>query len=366
MTYRLKLEEPVDKAWRRIAREEIDTAIALLKAGKDRAVSVHETRKAMKRIRALLKLLRTGLTEEVYKRENARYAEIARLLSGTRDTQVLHATAQQLSEVTDGKSRAAALALMEAARGRIDTVTSSGPKTRAGKASPGKPPPVAKAIVALKAARKSIERLKLRTTSFAVVREGLTKSYRRARRAMQRCYKSNHDEDFHEWRKWVQAHWRHMTLVSRAWPDLFAARIVLAKEMSDLLGADHDLYMLIEAARQNGKRGGKGEGRDGLIRAAVEQQENLREQLRTKGAALFAEPADDFVTRVEAYWDAALASRKQQRKDARAARKASKGGDEGKPGRRKAARGTGDGDAPAAQTADGGSARRGKKRAGSS
>ncbi len=52
------------------------------------------------------------------------------------------------------------------------------------------------------------------------------------------------DEDFHALRKSVQQHWRHMQLLSRAWPEALSARADEAKALSQLLGEDHDLYVL--------------------------------------------------------------------------------------------------------------------------
>jgi hypothetical protein len=313
MSYRLKFDEPVDKAWQRIVREQIDNAVALLSSSRDQPIAVHETRKAIKRIRALLKLLRSGLSDDEYSKQNARFAEIGRILSGTRDRDVLIATAQELSQVTRGKSRAAALAIADHG---INRANGKARPTRASQKPAGDP--IEQAIAALKAAGKAVDRLNLKSNSFDVVRRGIAKSYRRGRRAMERSYETDTDEEFHEWRKWLQAHWRHLALVSRAWPDLFEARMKLAKEMSDLLGADHDLYMLIEAAHKRAKQNGKGQGSDGLIRTARARQRLIRDELRAKGAALYAEEAAEFVARVESYWAAAKAVSKARRKASQA------------------------------------------------
>ena len=47
-------------------------------------------------------------------------------------------------------------------------------------------------------------------------------------------------------RKAVQWHWRQMSLLGRAWPDEFAVRVTAARELSQMLGDDHDLAMLID------------------------------------------------------------------------------------------------------------------------
>lgn len=322
MSYRLKFDEPVDKGWRRIVHEQIASVITQLSTSEDSATAIHETRKAMKRIRALLKLLRSGLSEADYKRENERFAGIARMLSDARDAAVLIATATELSKSTAGKPQAAALALAEEAR-------RSAQKRRKSPAREGEAPlPVTQAIAALKKAAKAVDKLRLEQRSFAVVRRGAARSYRAGRRAMQRSYESGEDEEFHEWRKHVQAHWRHMGLLSRAWPDLFAARMQLAKEMSDLLGDDHDLYVLIGRARK--QRQQDAAGVDGLIAAARQRQSTIRAELNAKGAALYAEETDDFVARMEAYWVAAKASRRQAKIAARELARSGTGSRDGK------------------------------------
>ena len=110
----------------------------------------------------------------------------------------------------------------------------------------------------------------------------------------------------------MQAHWRHMALLAQAWPELFAARVTLAKEMADLLGVDHDLYVLIEtvqARKAEGAEGAEHDGIEGLVRAARARQNEIRAELAIKGGALYAENVAGFVGRIAAYWDAAKATR---------------------------------------------------------
>lgn len=321
MPYRLKFGEPVDKGWRRIADEQIATSIELLSSGRNVPAAVHETRKAMKRVRALLKLLRSAFSDADYKRENKRFGDIGRMLSAARDADVLAQRAAELARRTTGKSRAAALALAQSARKTASKKPGGDLRSAAANGH------LNEAIAALEAARKSIDRLELSSKSFTVVRKGLMKSYRQGRRIMGRCYDGGVDEDFHEWRKAVQAHWRHTALVSRAWPDMFEARMQLAKEMSDLLGEDHDLYVMIGAAKARETSGAEGAGFASLVRSARARQAEIREELRAKGEALYAEDADEFVARVEAYWKAATDSRKRMRAARKAKGKSTAGAD---------------------------------------
>ncbi|MBK9079325.1 MAG: CHAD domain-containing protein [Hyphomicrobium sp.] len=61
--------------------------------------------------------------------------------------------------------------------------------------------------------------------------EGIAATYRDGRRALKRAYDTPTDETIHELRKMVQAHWRHMALLSRAWPDEMSLRLEAAREV---------------------------------------------------------------------------------------------------------------------------------------
>ncbi|MGH2902868.1 MAG: CHAD domain-containing protein [Solirubrobacteraceae bacterium] len=95
--------EPLHEALRRMALGQLDLAIELL-AGEPaggRAFdprAIHNTRKALKRLRALVRLLRAELGEQRYKREHAILRDAARRLAGARDAEVMVATLDALLE----------------------------------------------------------------------------------------------------------------------------------------------------------------------------------------------------------------------------------------------------------------------------
>jgi CHAD domain-containing protein len=304
MAYRLKLGEAIDDAYRRIVGEQIELAVHQLAEGEDRVVAVHEARKSLKRVRALLKLVRSGLPRDVYVHEKDRFRDIARGLAGTRDSDVLRATASRLAEDASAKARKVAATI--AAKDRDDADGTGD----AGKAMVGT------AIDALEAARTELATLRFDKKRFAVVRRGIETTYRNGRRAMREVLDEHHDEAFHEWRKAVQAHWRQMQLLSRAWPDVFESRATLAKEISELLGEDHDLAVLIERLAPAAVDGGETSGSAELIVVARRRQEAIRAELHPKGDALYAESPPEFAERIAAYWSAAKAARRLARGEA--------------------------------------------------
>lgn len=89
MAYRLKRAESVGDGLRRIAREQIDKAVAeLTDADLDRHEAVHQFRKRAKKIRGLIRLVRPALGD-IYGQENGWYRDAARKLSRVRDAEAL-------------------------------------------------------------------------------------------------------------------------------------------------------------------------------------------------------------------------------------------------------------------------------------
>jgi hypothetical protein len=107
MTFRFKLQEPIAEGVRRISLEQIEIAQARLKVRGDVAGAVHDARRCLKRLRALLRLIRPALDKGTYKREIEELANTARLLAGTRDSHVMHHTLASLQDGSDPLPRTA-------------------------------------------------------------------------------------------------------------------------------------------------------------------------------------------------------------------------------------------------------------------
>lgn len=319
MTYRLKFNESLGKGWRRIVRQQIEMAIERLGSGQDIDGAIHETRKSLKRVRALLKLLRPALSASDYRRQSVRYRDIGRILSGVRDHAVLLATVETLAKETTGLAHKEADAFLAIISEQPVAAAFETNITALHEVERVKSERVRDALVALRRAAGSLDKLRVKESSFDMVRRGIERSYRDARNDMKRSLEADVDEEFHVWRKSVQAHWRHMLLIERAWPELFAARAQLAKEISDLLGFDHDLSIMMERAAQISDQRVKNDSNDTLVNAARERQREIRKELQIKGAILFAEPTARFAASVEAYWRAAKEARKLEKKKKRIA-----------------------------------------------
>lgn len=288
MPYRFKIDEPVEKGFRRIACAQIDVALAELAGPDIGAKGVHEYRKALKRLRALVRLATPSLAPGEGKRCVKSIGDIARLVSGRRDEAVLRETIDGLAGES-GSTAAnvlapwrAHLAADRAAISRID------------------PQSITQMRIMLHDEVKFLMRAKVRHRGFSALKGGLESSYRRARTTLKDACREPSDESFHTFRKAVQWHWRHMSLLARAWPDEYAVRVGAARELSQILGDDHDLAALITATIQADDF--SADQKEAIVELCLARQRELRDSVEPRARRLFAEKPKAFIARMSAYW----------------------------------------------------------------
>jgi hypothetical protein len=293
MTYRFKLSEPIAKSVRRVGLEQIEIVEAKLAGDHDVTAAVHDARRSLKRIRALLRLIRPGLDEALYRREAERLSGTGRLLSTARDLDVMRQTLDKL-ELRPG-------ALPNGATERLRTLLGAGQNSgkRAGADRRRQ------ALVRLRRTKALFAGRSLAGIELDHLIEGLGRTYRKARKTFHAAYLEPGDETFHTWRKHVQLHWRHMLLMSRGWPEAFSARAGEAKEISRLLGEDHDHAILLNFASERCASTLAPEELAPVVALCRSQQAELRAAAKPRGERLFAEPAGGMERLVGLYWTSA-------------------------------------------------------------
>jgi CHAD domain-containing protein len=284
MAYRFKLDESVRKGFRRIACEQIDLALGELGVEAASAKAIHESRKALKRLRALIRSCAPALGTKTAHRHNAKIRDIARLLSSRRDADVAIETIGKLEE----RFGAAGEEAMRPVRSHVAALI---PEAAT--------PFDARARDAIRtmliAERKQLGKAQFKGRGVDRLMDGVEVSYRKGRTALKAAYKA--PSDLHELRKTVQTHWRQMALLSRAWPEEFAARVAAARELSQLLGDDHDIALLKHRAVDLA-----GAERDAVCRMCEERQTELRQAAQFRAERLYAEKPRSFRARVSEVW----------------------------------------------------------------
>jgi CHAD domain-containing protein len=266
--YRLKKSESVPEGVARIARGRIDHAIdALADASEE---GVHEARKDMKKLRALLRLV----GEKRLRDEGGFFRDVARELAGARDADVMLATVADLEsryEVEVGPVRQR----LEAHRLR----TTGGGRKRAAN--------TAKRM--LKEGRARVDDWPLERDGFEAFEDGLRRTYRRGRRDWRAVLADPSTENLHEWRKRVKDLWYHHSLLQGIWKPVMSAVADEAHELSDRLGDDHDLALLLDF------------GAEELEAVIVERRQELQGEALEYGARLYADKPKVYVRRIE-HW----------------------------------------------------------------
>jgi CHAD domain-containing protein len=307
MAYRFKLREPFADGIRRIGLQQIDRVIAQLHPPKlakrvragtaaDDAhesaadVAVHDVRKRFKRMRALLRLARSALNDKTYAHENARYRDTARLLASSRDQRVLLDTLTRLENDATGRTKTAFAAAQRVFGHAI--------------VDPPSPESIAAALAQMHEGRTVIADLTVDGDGYAPMFEGLERVYRQASHAVDHAYESLTDEAFHDARKQIQHHRRHMALLVTAWPDVLAARMAAAGELAQLLGDDHDIAMMLGvlAAADANRKSPTVLQLKSIETFARERQADLRAKSDPLARRLFAETPIAFVDRIRQYW----------------------------------------------------------------
>ncbi len=285
MPYRFKLDDSLRRGFRRIAREQIELALGELNSETVPTASIHASRKAMKRLRALIRSAAPAMGSAKAAKHDKAVRDIARQLSRRRDADVCLETVGKL-EVHFGDE---GVAVLRPLRTYLDHSLVASARLDAGTLTE------VRALLAKEGQR--LGKLRLRSKGFEAIISGIENTYRMGQEAYKAASRFRSDKYFHELRKAVQAHWRQMALLSRAWPDEFAVRVSAARELSQLLGDDHDIAILKLAAA-------------GLDKAAQRivcnlcqrRQKELRDDVRPRIDRLYSEPPKAFARRMDAYW----------------------------------------------------------------
>jgi CHAD domain-containing protein len=296
MIYRLEPQSPVSQSVRLIAASQIEDILSAFGDEPPSAKAVHETRKAVKRLRALLTLVRRGLEAEDLHRERDRLRAIAHSLAGARDAHVMLETATALQEKRLPRDcRAAGRAVIarlgerrEEAGQQLSAELSELPVER------------------LRDALAAMHALPVDRLDVTDLLAGFTQTYRRGRKLQAQAFAPGADDErVHDLRKQVQQHWRHLQLLAKAWPKGLRPHIALARELSETLGKDHDIAVLAGFAREMAAGEENGQRLTAYAEFCAGEQERLRRHAVLLARRLYAEKPKSLRRRLKVYWETA-------------------------------------------------------------
>ncbi len=290
MPYVFLRTERLEDGARRIAREGLYLAIASLEGSPGGTPSrvaervaeapdeqVHDARKALKRLRALVRFVRGAVGESTYRATNAALADAAKGVSDARDSAVMIETFARLAQ---GAAEANAIA-QSLRRTRTASQKNEGRDRE-------------RAVAILRAEIPKVEAWVFREDGFAALSDGAIAAYRGARRKLRGA---RDGVALHELRKRTKDVQYQTQLLHDVWPAAMKAWGKALDELGDRLGEDHDLFLLQERLAT------KPEGARFIERAEIRRRELVEESLPI-AARIFAEKPDAYAARLEAWFGA--------------------------------------------------------------
>jgi CHAD domain-containing protein len=276
---------------RTVARGILAEARAALENGsRSDAEAVHNFRKAMKRWRALLRLLEPHLGDSG-RRLRIAARDLARELSGPRDAQ------SALNAIDDTLKHDAnfSRASLRTIRKRVDEVRMRAESTTLTLELR------TQVLAYLRRATLAVDRWPVAQIGFDDIAERLTETYKRARRGLPDKWPATDAESLHELRRRVIEHRYQMELVEPLWPRLGKLWVEETQRLRDRLGRYQDLVVLdgLTAPHQLLAR-----WRSKLAPLIADRQAVHLAAAARLGGRLFAERPKAFRRRLQAMWKA--------------------------------------------------------------
>ncbi len=295
MSFQLQPEESLRRGLRRLVRKQMDGVLDELtgthKGPRDEAV--HEARKSLKKIRAVLRLVRPVIGEKAYRRENTCLRDAARPLTEVRDARILIETLDKLlahfREHIAGRSfadvRKALQSNLRAVRRRVLDEQNA-------------------FFVVAQTVSEARERVKGWTgvrDKWSSVGAGLRDTCRQARAAFRDAAADPDATKLHEWRKQVKYLRYQFEVLQPLWLERITELAGEADRMGDVLGDDHDLVVLRQMLTQDSQPADEGE-QEALLALIDRRRAELTREALLLGERFFQDRPRELARRLKGYW----------------------------------------------------------------
>ena len=261
-----------------IYAEELRTVEKKLSATAERGrdTRIHEARKSMKKMRALLRLVKKSLGTETFRENNAAIREVAQSVSQLRDAHVLLETFDSISQNAALRQDLAADKAALDMRGAMRTGSHK-----------------------INLVGGALLPLQLRGDGSDAIFGGMVRFYKLGREAWQEARKVPSPQNMHEWRKRVKDHWYHVRLLDAPEGSAFAQREDELGQLETLLGDSHNLAVLRDRLLCL-----EGAGGEEAIAALDARDAKLQDQAFALGNELYARRAGSLKRDLAQFYEA--------------------------------------------------------------
>jgi CHAD domain-containing protein len=291
--FRLKSGESVSNDVRRIVLRQLDLAASeLVSVGDPESdEAVHDARRRVKKIRAIIRLIRPVLDKPF--RSDPDLRRVSKMLApvadgkGVIDTlnELLHRYRKQLPRKTAAAIRSDLIAREKQIdrKAAQDGVLQEAKKT-------------------LRLERDRVKRWKLSEDGFRAIAPGLKESVRRARDGMVAAWLHPTAGNHHTWRRHVKNHWFHVRLLQGRCNGGLQPYQHQLEALDGVLGEYHNLVLLHEVLVSDSTLSRREVAH--CLRIVERYQRALRRNAQVLGMRIYDEKPRRFVRRVKRLWDA--------------------------------------------------------------
>lgn len=257
-----------------------ETVSALNGTEVDRQVAIHTARKGCKRFRGFLRLVKSAFRTD-FSSVDAGVRNAAFGLSSLRDKDVLVKRLAELRKLRGKSISAADFATIQ------NQLTCQ--NTRSGKNSQTEEQQIADFLTSLQAVVEQIPNWNLRCKMSKAARVGFRQTYRQGHKALKLAWRRPSTDNLHRWRKWVKYHEHQMRFMSDSWKGNAAERIERLQLLSEVLGDDHDLAIILEKieAQSIDRKTAQFAGYKKLLQAISTRRERLQSRAFKLGRLLY-------------------------------------------------------------------------------
>ena len=292
--FSISRRETVKESVNRILLEQIDYILKYCKTDqKDVHRAIHEIRKSIKRIRAVLRLIREEIGYSSYYRENVFYREMNRSVSDIRSYNVLVLSLEKLqsdlSKTIPAETFEPLIVSIRELREKIlsrmfyaDRILHDLSRN-------------------LLEAKKRIPTLSLENESFEVFAGGMRRMYRQSRNYLSKAQENPDTHHLHDMRKRMKYLWYHLEILNPIYPASLKVHADSLENITENLGVHHDMELLSEFLHNSDT---KLEPRiiETLLDACEFKKSALLSNIWIKAGVAFSEEPGALIDRMGEYW----------------------------------------------------------------
>jgi CHAD domain-containing protein len=293
---------------KRVTMEQLEVAASGFFEGESEFPrAVHESRKAIKRVRSLLRLVRGELNDRVFHYEDKLLRDMGRAISEIRSAAAMTGAVNLVSDLYGDLL----------ADDTFDEMTSRFEHRRdVLELNALEDPVLVERIVRdLEKAYHRYSGWPTDTESrevygvgiregFEAIGPGLSATYGRGRKEMVTAYTRPLPEHFHSWRKRAKYLRHQMEFLVPLWPEVVAGMAVTLYRLGEILGEDHDLAEVIELIHERPDLCPDPRERSLFTALAQQRRSELHVAAEILGRRVYAEKPGALRARFSEYWDA--------------------------------------------------------------